>query len=182
MKTGFKAFVLTATVFALASAGAHAQNQTSTTIALTATVGSFDNITCTQTTVDLNGGVTITAGSILTPGQAINCSVSSNDSIPDNVTAYISTPLTGTANSSDTIPGGAIEWSVTNAGFTPFTAISGNIVGGSTFTGFGAQVATAVAAGANTPVNFFLALQVPAGQAADTYNGTLTVAITPAEV
>lgn len=181
MKNGFKAFVLTATVFALATAGAHAQNQTSTTINLTATVGSFDNISCTQTTLDLNGGVPITSGGIMTPGQAVNCIVTSNDSSPDNVTAYLATPLTG-LNPVNTIPSTNIEWSATDGGFQPFTALTGSIVnGGASFTGdTGAQIATAVAAGTNTPVNFFLALQVPAGQAADTYSAVMTVAITPA--
>jgi hypothetical protein len=180
MRTGFKAFVLTATVFALATAGAHAQNNTSTNITLTATIGSFDNITCAQSTVDLNGGAPITSGGIMTPGQPVTCLVTSNDAAPDNVTAYLATPMTG-VNPANTIPSTDINWSATDGNFTPFAALTGTTVSGTSFTGdIGAQVATAVAAGTNTAVNFFLALQVPAGQAADTYTGVMVVAITPA--
>jgi hypothetical protein len=175
MKNGFKALVLTATVFALASAGANAQN-TSTTIALTAQVGSFDNITCTQATLDLNGGTPITTGG-MTPGQAVNCFVTSNDAAAINVAAYLpaSNPLTGT-NPANNIPTTDIEWSPDNAAdFVPFAPLTGALAAD-----IGAQVATAVAQGTNTPVNFWLSLNVPATQAADTYSAVMTVAITPA--
>jgi hypothetical protein len=176
MKNMIKASFLTTAILALASAGAYAANSTTATIGLTATVSSFDNITCTQTTLDLNNSIAITASG-LTTGQAVNCFVTSNDTSAIDVTAYlpIASPLTGTT-ATNTIPNTDIEWSATSGGtYAPFAAL--------TTTGLtaddGAIVASSVATGDSTAVNFYLKLNVPAGQLADTYSATMTVAITP---
>jgi hypothetical protein len=166
-----------AAVLALASMGAYAQNATSTTIGLTATVSSFDNITCTQSTVDLNNGVAIVASG-LTTGHAVNCFVTSNDVTAVDVTAYlpITSPLTGTTTPANTIANTNIQWSATAGGtFAPFAAL--------TATGLtaddGAIVASSVLQGDATAVDFFLKLNVPIATPADTYSATMTVAITP---
>lgn len=178
MRNTLKHLTLAAAFLALATTGAFASDQTSATIGLTATVSSFDNITCVQSTLDLNGGVGI-AFSGLTGGQAVNCSVSSNDDVPVNLTAYMSdgAPLTGT-NPSNTIANTNIEWSATSGGtYVPFAALSGDLAGNT-----GAVVVTGVESGDSVAANFFLALNVPPTQAADTYSGTLTVAITPGAI
>ncbi len=176
MKNTIKVSLLASAVFALASVGAYAQNATSVNITLTATIGSFDNITCTQTALDLNGGTTITTSG-LTPGQLVNCFVTTNDTAAQDVTAYlpIADPLTGTI-AANTIPNTAIEWSTAAAsGFAHFAPLT---AAGLTADD-GAIVASGVTVGDSTPVNFYLALDVPAGQRADTYSAILTVAITP---
>jgi hypothetical protein len=165
---------MVAAVLALASMGAYAA--TSTTIGLTATISSFDNITCTQTTVDLNAGTAIVASG-LTTAQAINCFVTSNDVAAIDVTAYlpIASPLTG-VTATNTIANSNIEWSAAAGGtYAPFAALTG---AGLTADD-GAIVASGVTAGDLTPVNFFLKLNVPAAKLADTYSATMTVAITP---
>jgi hypothetical protein len=173
MRNTIKTSVLAITFLALASVGAFADaNQTSTTIGLSATVSSFDNITCTQTTVDLNGGSAITASG-LTPAQPVACSVTTNDTSTMSVTAYIPTGtlLTG-VTTSNTIANTAIQWSATSGGtFAAFAPLTG--------LGDGAVVKSSVAVGDATPVSFYLQLAVPAGQHADTYSATMTVAITP---
>lgn len=151
-------------------------NQTSTTIQLTAQVSSFDNISCSQSTLDLNGGSAITQSGT-TVAQPVNCSVTTNDTADQSVTVYVSSSLIGSGDASNTIPDTAIEWGTSSSGsFTPFTSQTGGVADGK----YGAVVAGDVPVGDNQPVNFYLTLDVPAGQHADTYNGTLTVAITPA--
>jgi hypothetical protein len=177
MKSTIKASFLTSAILALTSVGAYAANSSTATIGLTATVSSFDNITCTQSTLDLNGGTSITASG-LTTGQAVTCSVTSNDTSAIDVTAYVpnTSPLTGTTSSSNTIPNTDIEWSATSGGtYTPFAALTGTGLTADD----GAIVASSITIGNNTAVNFYLALNVPAAQPADTYNAVLTVAITP---
>lgn len=176
MKNIIRTTSMVAAVLALASMGAYAQNATSTTIGLTATVSSFDNITCTQSTVDLNNGVAIVASG-LTTGHAVNCFVTSNDVTAVDVTAYlpITSPLTGTTTPANTIANTNIQWSATAGGtFAPFAPLTGDLVADD-----GAIVATSVAQGDATAVNFFLKLNVPTATPADTYNATMTVAITP---
>lgn len=177
MKNIIRTSSMVAAVLALASMGTYAQNSTTATIGLTATVAAFDNITCTQTTVDLNAGAAIVASG-LTTSQAVNCFVTSNDVTPVDVTAYlpIATPLTGVTTAKPTIANTNIEWSATTGGtFAPFAAL--------TATGLtaddGAIVATSVITGDATPVNFFLKLNVPIATPADVYSATMTVAITP---
>ncbi len=172
----FKGFTLAAAVLALVSVGAFAApNSSTTTVGLTATVSSFDNITCTQTSVDLNNGVNITASG-LTTGHVINCFVTSNDTSAIDATAYLpdASPLTGT-NPSNTIPNSDIEWSASSGGtYVALSALGGSLSGND-----GAIVATNVGTGNAIPVTFYLKLNVPAGQPADSYSATLTVAITP---
>jgi hypothetical protein len=175
MKNMIKASFLTTAILALASTGAYAANSTSTTIGLTATVSSFDNISCTQTTLDLNGGTAITASGLST-AQAVNCFVTSNDTSAIDVTAYLpnTSPLTG-VTATNTIPNTDIEWSATSGGtYAAFAPLSGDLS-----TDDGAIVASSITIGDNTPVNFYLKLNVPAAQYADTYSATMTVAITP---
>jgi hypothetical protein len=177
MRNTIKTSVLAITFLALASVGAFAaDNKTSTTIGLSATVSSFDNISCTQTTVDLNGGTAITASG-LTAAQAINCFVTTNDTAAMDVTAYLPTasPLKG-ATATNTIPNTAIQWSATSGGtYTPFATLTASGLTADD----GAIVASSVTLGDLTPVNFYLKLAVPAHQLADTYSATMTVAITP---
>jgi hypothetical protein len=179
MRNTIKTSVLAIGFLALASVGAFATgNSSTTTIGLTATVSSFDNITCTQSTVDLNGGTAITASG-LTPAQAVNCSVTTNDAAAMDVTAYLphASPLTGTT-SSNTIANSAIQWSQSStSGFAAFAPLTGSL---STYDG--AIVQNSVALGDATGVSFYLKLAVPAGQHADTYSATMTVAITPHSV
>jgi hypothetical protein len=62
MKNSIRTSIMVASVLALASMGAYAAKLIRLLlIGITATVSSFDNIACTQTTVDLNGGAGITA-------------------------------------------------------------------------------------------------------------------------
>lgn len=170
-----QASLLAAAVLSLVNV-AHAANTTTTTVGLSATISSFDNITCSTATVDFGDSITVSG---LTPAQEVSCSVSSNDSTAVNVTAYVpdANPLTGT-NVENTIPNSDIEWSGSSGGtYTAFAALTAgtNIPAGSD----GAQVATGVTPGSDTPVNFYLKLNVPAAQLADTYSATMTVAITP---
>jgi hypothetical protein len=169
---------MVATVLALASVGAYAQtNVKSVTIGLTATVSSFDNIGCTQTTVDLNAGTAITASG-LTTAQAVNCLVTSNDITAIDVTVYLphANPLAGVTAGLPTIANSNIEWSAAAGGtYVAFAALTGTDLTAND----GAIVAQSVAIANNTAVNFFLKLNVPVAQAADVYSGTLTVAITP---
>ncbi|MGD0479832.1 MAG: hypothetical protein ABSA42_06650 [Terracidiphilus sp.] len=176
MRNTIKTSVLAITFLALASVGAFADaNQTSATIGLTATVSSFDNITCTQNGlgVDLNGGTGITKSGLTATSMAVNCSVTTNDPAAMDVTASVPhlSPLTG-ATSSATIPNTDIQWSANSTtGFAAFAPLSGSLDG--------AVVASSVALGDGVGVDFYLKLAVPAGQLADTYSATMTVAITP---
>ena len=177
MKNTIRTSLMAAAVLALASMGAYAQNVTSVNIGLTATVSSFDNISCTQTTLDLNNKVAIVASG-LTTAQAVNCFVTSNDITPIDVTVYLPTasPLVGVTTGLPTIANTNIEWSAATGGtYASFATL--------TATGLtaddGAIVAQSVAIANGTPVNFFLKLNVPIAQAADVYSATLTVAITP---
>lgn len=179
MRTICKASLLTAAMLSLVSIGRATSNQTTATIPLTATISSFDNISCSTNSLDFGVGSAITSGG-LTSAQEIQCTVASNDSTAVNVTAYLTSQLTGTTNSDNTIPSTAIEWSATSGGtyaafaaLTPGTNIPSNSVG--------AQIATGVAQSATqtTAVDFWLELNVPYNQPADSYTGTLTVAITP---
>jgi hypothetical protein len=173
MKNTIRTSLMAAAVLALASMGAYAQNHSTTTLGLTATVSSFDNITCTQSTVDLNAGAAITASG-LTTGHAVNCSVTSNDIAPIDVTVSIPTanPLTGVTTALPTLANTLIEWSPTSGGTYAYFA---SLVTGSD----GAIVAKSITIGDATPVDFYLKLNVPAATPADVYSATLTVAITP---
>jgi hypothetical protein len=176
MRNTIKTSVLAITFLALASVGAFAAGNSSTaSIGLKATVSSFDNITCTQTTLDFNAGADITASG-LTPAQPITCSVTTNDTAAMDVTAYlpIGSPLPG-VTTSNTIANSNIKWSATTGGtYAPFSALTGDLS-----VNDGAIVASSVTLGDATPVSFFLKLAVPAGQHADVYSATMTVAITP---
>jgi hypothetical protein len=175
MRNLLKTGLLAAGILALTSAGAEAQNSTSANIGLSATISSFDNISCTQTSGGISFGSSITASGA-TAAQAVNCSVTSNDSSAVNVTAYLPTaaPLTG-GTTSATIPSTDISWSATSGGtYVPFAVLSGSYSADT-----GAVVATGVSQGTNTAVNFYLELNVPASQVPDTYTATMTVAITP---
>lgn len=173
MKNLIKVSTLVAVVLALSGVGAYAQNSTTATIGLSATVSSFDNITCTQSSGGINFGSSITQSG-LTAAQAVNCSVTSNDTSAIDVTAYVpdAAPLT---SGSDTIPNSDISWSATSGGtYASFAALSGSLSGND-----GAIVASSVTIGDNTGVDFYLKLNVPAAQPAGDYSATMTVAITP---
>ena len=158
MKNTIRTSLMAAAVLALASMGAYAQNHSTTTLGLTATVSSFDNITASG----------------LTTGHAVNCSVTSNDIAPIDVTVSIPTanPLTGVTTALPTLANTLIEWSPTSGGTYAYFA---SLVTGSD----GAIVAKSITIGDATPVDFYLKLNVPAATPADVYSATLTVAITP---
>jgi hypothetical protein len=176
MKNSIRTSIMVASVLALASMGAYAANSSTTTIGITATVSSFDNIACTQTTVDLNGGVGITASGP-TAAQAVNCTVTSNDVAAMDVTAYLPhlTPLTGSGSSSNKLANTLIGWNADGSStFAQFAALSGTLSADD-----GAIVATSVTLGDSVGVDFYLNLSVPVNTKADSYSATLTVAITP---
>ena len=176
MRNIVKTAFLVAGVLALTSAGAYADNSSSANIGLTATVSSFDNITCTQTGAGISFGSSITASGA-TAAQAVNCEVTSNDATAADVIAYLpdASPLTGTV-SATTIPSTDISWSATSGGtYAPFAGLTQS--GYDTDTG--AVVQASVTQGTNTAVNFYLELNVPAATVPDTYTATMTVAIIP---
>jgi hypothetical protein len=173
MKNMIRVSTMVAAVLALASVGAYA-NSSTTNIGLSATVSSFDNITCTQSTGGINFGSSITTSG-LTSAQAVNCSVTSNDTSAIDVTAYVphAAPLADTGT--DTIANTNIQWSATSGGtYASFAALSGSLS-----TDDGAVVAQSVTIGYSTAVDFYLKLNVPAAQPAGDYDATMTVAITP---
>jgi hypothetical protein len=126
--------------------------------------------------VDLNGGTGITASGP-TAAQAVNCTITSNDTAAMDVTAYLPhlSPLTGSGSSSHKLANALIGWnSDGGSSFTQFAALTGDLLADD-----GAVVASSVALGDTVGVDFFLNLNVPANTKADTYSAILTVAITP---
>jgi hypothetical protein len=172
MKNAFKVSILAVAALAL-SAGAFAQNA-STNIQIQANVSAFDNINCLTNFVDLGGGMSIT-NSGQTGTQPVECNVTSNDSYPVNITAYLPTtaPLTG-INPSNRISNYFI-WGGQSGSMAPFQPLSGGLTGND-----GLIVASDIPHGSNVPVFFLLSLNIPTNTVADMYSATLTIAITPA--
>lgn len=168
MSNTLQASLLTAAVLSLANI-AHAS--TTASVTLTATISGADSISCSSS-VDLNAGANITSTGVTTSPQTVTCSVSNNETDGVTETAYMTTPLTSSAN---TIASTNISWSATFGGtYAPFAALTSGVGNGDT----GAVINTDIASGSGTAANFYLELSVPAQQAPGTYSGTMVVAIT----
>jgi hypothetical protein len=174
MRNTFKTSLLAAAVLSLASA-AHAA--TTASLTLTATISSTDAISCSTTTVHLDGNTPIVGTGTLA-AQPVTCTVTSNEAEVTE-TAYLSTPLTDT--NSDTIDSADIGWSPDGeAAYTPFATLVGGAGNGLP----GAVITTAIApTDGSTTGNgsFYLQLTIPGSPIVPpgTYNATMIVAITP---
>lgn len=173
MKNTFKFSALATAILAMASVSAFAANSTTANISLTATVSSFDNITCTQSSVDLNSSNAITASGT-TASQTINCSVTTNDAVAQDVVAYLphTSPLT---SGTDTIPNSVIESSPAGTTWTSFADLTSFGLTGDD----GARVATSVTIGDATAISFLVRLNIPTDGSVKVgnYSGTMTVEI-----
>lgn len=179
MKNTVKASLLAVAVLALASVSAYAQltetTQTvgaQTTIGISATVASFDSISCNPY-VDLNANSPITNPGA-TVAQPVFCKYATNDAFPMDVTVYLpdATPLTGFSGA--IIPNSNILAGPNPGSMSPLQPLSNGLQGND-----GLVVLTAITPSSGANLNFYLALNVPQFTLADTYNAILTVAITP---
>jgi hypothetical protein len=185
MKNVIKVSLLAAAVLALANVTAYAATSTTATIAVSADVGSFDNITCTQTAGGIafgTSGSPLTASGWTTPA-IVNCAITANDTYGEDVNIYLSGTLTGVsgpaATGPSTIATSLFGYNTTgDASYTTVSSVASGTYGGDY--GSAAAVLTDQAASGTGSFAFYLGLNVPATQPSGSYTGVnLIVAITP---
>lgn len=179
MKNTIKFSLMTVAALAVMGWGtySHAQALVSSAIAISATIPTTDNITCTTASIDF--GTTVVDGT--SPTGTVACTVSSNDTYGVEMSVYVpgTNALTGVV-ATNVIPATDL---LAGASAGSVAALSNVYTGSTTRTGsFGEDIAALGTGG--TPIvdaaeTVYLQLNVPATQPADTYTGTLFVLITP---
>jgi hypothetical protein len=167
-------------VLALATIQAFASNQTTSSIALQATVPTTDNLTCSG---PANFGTSVAYGTPAT--AAVNCSVTTNDTNGVTMTVYVSGANALTGSGTNAIPYTALGVYASGASAgqtniqTAYTALSATGWTGATSGEYGLDLATFADSDSSYSPTLNLQLSVPANTKADTYTGTLNVVITP---
>jgi hypothetical protein len=170
-------------VLVLANIAAYGANSTSSTISMSATVPSTDNLTCTGS----GAFSTVTHGTPVTLAP-ISCSVTDNDANGVTMTVWVASgnAMTGSGTNAIAASALAVYTTGTTTGqtnlATQYTALSSTGWTGlaSNPSGYGLDVATFANSDAtysSVPLNVQLTL--PANTPADSYTGTLNITITP---